>query len=122
MEPRKKNGCSYWFALILPIVLFGCTGKEVNQVYNGSYSTEKVRAMWHVCYMTHKRSNPHAPEPYHWSLCDCVVDEGRKKYGAEDYTNHDEEELTKFFTEAVLHCSMKLKGMDPKDIPQLQAM
>ena len=122
MESRKKNGSPYWFAFVLSLILLGCTGKDVNQTYNGTYSTEKVRAMWHVCYLTHKKTQPEAPEPYHWALCDCVVDEGRKTYGAEDYEKHDQLEVTEFFRKAVLSCSMKLKGMDGEDLPQMRTM
>ncbi len=124
MESRKENGCPYWFALILSLAFFGCTSKEVNQVYNGTYSTEKVRAMWHVCYITHKRTRPEAPEPFHWGICDCVVDEGRKKYGADEYNEHDQLEVTEFFRETVQNCSMELKGFnnDNSNIPRLQAL
>jgi len=80
--------------------MLGCTGKDVNKIYTGSYSTEELRAMWHVCYMANRKSQPEAPAPYHWALCDCVVDEGRKAYGAEDYKNHDQLEVTAFFKEA----------------------
>lgn len=122
MEPTKKNGCPYWFAFVLPLIMLGCTGKDVNQIYNGTYSTEELRAMWHICYMANRKSQPEAPAPYHWALCDCVVDEGRKAYGSQDYKEHDQLEVTEFFREAALSCSLKIKGMDSKDLPQMRTM
>jgi hypothetical protein len=52
------------------------------------------------------------------------VDEGRKKYGAEEYSEHDQLEVTEFFRETVMNCSMKIKGVDNdnSNIPKLQAL
>ena len=127
MESRKKNGSSYWFAFILPLVLFSCTGKELNQAYKGNYTTETIRAMWHTCYLTHRKTQPEAPEGFHWKVCDCVVDKGRSEYGSEDYPDHEHKDVVAFFTKANLECSLEVRGLESSDnsskkVPQMRTL
>ena len=130
MESRKKDDSTYWLtfvlSLILTVLVSSCSSKELNSLFKGDYSTETIRAMWYTCYATHRKSQPEAPPPYHWSVCDCVIDESRKVYGSEEFPKHSQEEITKFFTETNLKCSLKIRGISDDEnsvnIPRLRTL
>ena len=128
MEQRKKNDCAYRITLILSLVLlvFGCTKKEINPKFSGDHSTNSIRGMWHICYVSMKKTNPYGPDPYHWQVCDCIVDDSRKTFKYEDYASIPSEELTQFFTDSTQKCSLFLKNggnlNNKTEIPQMRTM
>ena len=128
MEQRKKNGSPYRITLVLSLILllFSCTPKEIKNLFSGDHSTNSIRGMWHICYVSMKKTNPYGPDAYHWQVCDCIVDESRKTFKYEDYASIPSEELTQFFTDSTQKCSLFLKNggnlNNKTEIPQMRTM
>jgi len=126
MEQKKKNGGPYWITLVLSLILLLCScSKQKKPVYSGDHHTVNIRGMWQICYFSMKKSNPFGPDPFHWGMCDCIVDESRKTYKNSDYENIDSESLTRFFQEATGKCALRIKSGkvgEGIEIPQMRTM
>ena len=58
------------YLIFIVLLISSCSVPSNNIRFSGDHTTEAIRGMWHICYMTHRQVNRSAPELYLWKLCD----------------------------------------------------
>ena len=109
------------YLIFIVLLISSCSVPSNDIRFSGDHTTEAIRGMWHICYMTHRQVNRSAPELYLWKLCDCVIDKSREKYKSTDYDKQVGDNLTKFFKNANLECALEIKNVKA-DVPQLKTL
>ena len=103
---KKKQ---YILALLLILASYGnIKGNELN------YSTTQIRKMWIECSTELRVNYPKIPEQIKIVLCDCYVNQVRRKYTAKEVLELTKEESGKLVIEVVQVCSKIHEGFKNK--------
>jgi hypothetical protein len=71
---------------------FGCKKTQVTKpMYHGDYPTENLRQMWSFCVRNFQMKAPQTPPFLVGQMCDCYLDEMRKKHPAKEVNNLDDD-------------------------------
>ena len=54
--------------------------EEIENPFFGDYSTDRIRGMWGICFVSSSSKNPAFPPPLHAIYCDCMVNKVRGRY------------------------------------------
>jgi len=76
--------------------------------YAGDYDVLKLRSIWAVCSQTFAIKSPYTPPNLVANICDCYVDEMRKKYGEAELEGLTTSEATEMGQMLVEKCNKKM--------------
>ena len=84
-----------WKILILSVFLsltFGCSKKtqQITPPFHGDYPAAEMRSMWSFCVMNFTMKAPLTPRFLVAQMCDCYLDEMRKKHPAKEVNKLDD--------------------------------
>ena len=95
-----KKHTQYILALLLTLASYGhVQGNELD------YSTKQIRTMWFGCSTVFRVNFPKIPEQIKIVLCDCYVNQVRRKYTAKEVLELTIEESRKLGIEVAQLCS-----------------
>ena len=97
---RMKKHTQYLLALLLILASYGhIKGNELD------YSTTQIRKMWFECSTGLRVNYPKIPTQIKIVLCDCYVNQVRRKYTAKEVLELTKEESGKLGLEVAQICS-----------------